>query len=129
MTTWLAIVEYDSSDPVHAPTALQMSISELSYRRLDDAAGRRLELRFPVAASTLRAATEAALRLARRAMRAADMAWPGHIGATPARPGVAGYRSSRTTLSGWSSQSHCRCSVAVRPKRSMPGSPWSCHQS
>ncbi len=74
MTDWLATVEYDSPDPMHAPTALLMTISQLNYRCLDDSAGRRLELQFPVAASTLRGATELALRLARSAMKAADMA-------------------------------------------------------
>jgi hypothetical protein len=61
-----------------------MAISGLNFRRLDDAAGRRLELRFPVAASTLRAATETALHLARRAMKAADMA--GHAWSVQLRP-------------------------------------------
>jgi hypothetical protein len=73
MTEWLAVVEYDTPDPVHAPTALSIAVRCLDYRLL---AGRPrlLELSFPVEAATLRAATETALRLARAAMRSADMA-------------------------------------------------------
>jgi hypothetical protein len=68
--TWCATVEYDSPDPVYAPTALMLALPGLSYRHT---AADRLELVFFVEALTLRAAAETALRLARSATQRADV--------------------------------------------------------
>lgn len=72
MSGWHAVIEYDTSDPVHAPTALLRAVDGLDFQHADGQTP-HLRLSFPVTAPTLRSASETALRTARAALRAADM--------------------------------------------------------